>query len=224
MSAGEGAPAFARPGAIAGVASTLVFTATHQLVISNIWSSAPIMLVAGGVCGAVVAWSYSLLPSPSLRDWLGYNALYVAMLMLLGLSSLFVFEPVTTIAALIEADEPPTDLIRRALPMTAPYTVGVAVVVNALYRRSWPSFGAALVTSTVLVALLGLNVAIIGLVDISVGAAYLVAELLGLIALLDIVYAATFAGLERSRLAKPVGTQARGPAPCRVITPAARPD
>ena len=122
------------------------------------------------------------------------------MLMLLGLNSLIVFEPVTTVAAVIEADESPTALIRRALPLTAAYTVGSALVVSALYRRSWRYLGAALVTATVLAALLGLNVSIIGLVDIPLRSAYLVAELLGLIALLDVVYAATFAGLERSRL------------------------
>ena len=85
-------------GAIAGATSAITFTALHQLIISNIWFSLVPMLVAGAVCGACLAWSYGcLFAQPSASTWWWYNLAYVALLALLGLTSIALFEPITTI-------------------------------------------------------------------------------------------------------------------------------
>jgi hypothetical protein len=186
---------------VAGAVSAFVFAIIHDLFISDIWFSLIMMMVAGAVCGLCVAWSYGLLvESPSTGSWLRYNTLYVAMFGLLGVASVLVYEPVTTIWALVEANESPDELFRQAMPMTVVFTLITAALVSLLYRRSWLRAGAVLLTCTVLVLLLGLNVSAIGLVYIPRGSLYLVAELFGLILALNVMYVAVFIGLERKSL------------------------
>lgn len=193
---GRGHPA--RLGAIAGAASALAFAAIHHLLISDIWFSLIAMMVAGAACGLVVAWSYALLvEAPSMASWLRYNATYVALFLLLGGASVIAFEPETTIAALVEANEPPGELIAQALPMTALFTFAAAGLVTLLFGRNWRQFAPVLLTSAVLVLLLGLNVSVIGLVEVPRSSAYLVAELYGLIVALDAAYVGVFVVLER---------------------------
>jgi hypothetical protein len=192
---------FVRYGAIAGAASTFVFTVVHQALISNIWFSFPLMLVAGILCGMGIGWSYGhLVERPSVRSWLGYNLVYVLMLMLLGAASAVVFEPVVSMAALMQTNGPPDALIAQALPMTLVFTVASAIGISLLYGRSWRHLGAILLTTTALVLLLGLNISALGLVSIPRGSFYLVAEFLGLVVLLAMVYVVVFVALARSRL------------------------
>lgn len=199
-SAGKGR--YAVSGAVAGVTSTVVFTVIHDIFISDIWFSLIPMLAAGALCGLCVAWSYALLVrTPSTGSWLRYNLLYVAMFALLGALSVLAFEPVTTMAAVVTANGPPDALIGQAMPLTALFTVGTAVLVTLLYRAGWKRFGAVLLTCVVLVLLLGLNVSAIGLVDIPRGSLYLVAEMFGLIVALNAVYVVVFLALQRRRLA-----------------------
>jgi len=88
-------------GALAGAVATFVFTAVHYVFISNIWSMLLIMLVAGALCGACISFSYGLLAArPSLRSWVVYNLIYDGMLILLGVVSVLIFQPVTSMAAL----------------------------------------------------------------------------------------------------------------------------
>lgn len=195
---------YALTGAIGGLVSTIVFTIVHDIFISDIWLMLLPMSVAGAICGASIGWSFALLvDATNLGGWLKYNLLYVLMFFLLGVVSSLVFEPVTTIAALIAENGPPDDLIRQALPMTILFTLGMAIVVTLLYGRNWSRFGAILLTCTVLVLLLGLNVSTIGLVSIPRGSFYLVLEMFGLILLLDLVYVSVFAILIRNRLLHP---------------------
>lgn len=192
---------FPRSGVMAGGASVLAFTIIHHIFISNIWFSFPLMLVAGAMCGGCVGWSFGrLVKRPSLGHWLRYNLLYDTLFFLLGTASALMFEPVTPMAALVEANAPPDDLIRQALPLTAVFTLTAAVLVTLLYGRTLPKFGAALLTCTLLVLLLGLNVSTLGLVAIPRGSLYLVAEFFGLILLLNAVYTAVFIGLEWRKL------------------------
>lgn len=192
---------YVRSGAIAGAVSAFSFAIIHHIFISNIWYSLIMMMMAGAVCGLCIGWSYALLVEfPSTASWFRYNMLYVAMFVLLGAASVLVYEPVTTIAALIEANEPPDELIRKAIPMTAVFTLATAALVSLLYGRSWTRYGAILLTCTVLVLLLGLNVSVIGLVYIPRGSLYLVVELFGLILAINAVYVAVFIGLERKSL------------------------
>jgi hypothetical protein len=192
---------YVRSGAVAGAVSAFAFAIIHDVFISDIWFSLIMMMVAGAVCGLCIAWSYGLLVgAPSTGSWLGYNALYVAMFVLLGVASVLVYEPVTTIGALIAANEPPDELFRQAMPMTVVFTLATAILVSLLYGRGWRRTGAILLTCTVLVLLLGLNVSVIGLVAIPRGSLYLVVELFALILAINVVYVAVFIGLERKSL------------------------
>jgi hypothetical protein len=198
---GETGPAvFTRSGTVAGAVSTFVFTGVHHIFISNIWFSFPFMLVAGVLCGASIAWSYALLSLRfSVRGWLGYNLIYVLVLILLGATSALLFEPVVSMAALMQANGPPDALIAQALPMTFVFTLLAAVAITLLYGRSLKHFGVVLLTTTVLVLLLGLNISALGLVSIPRGSFYLVAEFLALVVLLAAVYAALFVVLVGQR-------------------------
>jgi hypothetical protein len=86
--------------------------------------------------------------------------------------------------------------------MTIGFTLGMAVLITLLYGRSLTKFAAVLLTCVVLVALLGLNVSAIGLVAIPAGSLIVIAELFGLIVVLNAVYAAAFVVLERRRLSR----------------------
>lgn len=194
-------PRFAPTGALAGAASAFAFVVLHDIIISDIWFSLVLMLVAGALCGLCIGWTYRLMfPAPSIGSWWRYNMTYVAMFVALGVASALAFEPRTTMAALTAADEPPHELIVTALPMTAGFTLVAAAVITKLFGRRRRHFGAVLLTCTVLVVLLGLNVSVIGLVDIPRGSQYLVAEMLGLVVFLNVVFAAGFTGLQWQRL------------------------
>lgn len=192
-----------RSGAIAGTLAALAFAVIHDIFISDIWFSLIMMMGAGAICGLCIGWSYALLTeTPSSGNWWRYNMLYVALLALLGLTSVLVFEPTTTMAALVETNAPPDKLIGQALPMTALFTLLSAVLISLLYRKSWRHFGVILLTCVMLILLLGLNVSVIGLVIIPRGSLYLILEFFGLILAINVVYAISFAVLERKRLLK----------------------
>lgn len=190
--------------------SALVFTGIHDVFISDIWFSVIPMMVAGAVCGGCLAWTYALLIAPpSFPSWLAYNIVCVSMFVLLGAASVAVFEPVTTVAVLIEANEPPGELIAQAMPLTAAFVFTMAGVLYVVFGRRWWHYAVLLLTCAVLTALLGLNVSVIGLVDIPRGSLHLVAELLGLIGVLNAVFVAVFVGFERATLGRERGS-ARG--------------
>ena len=136
------------------------------------------------------------------------------MFALLGVASLPVFEPTITMAALIEANEPPAALIGRALPMTVSFALATASLLSLLYGRSWPHFGTLLLCCSTLVLVLGLNFSVIGLVDIPLRSAYIVAELLALIAVLNLAYVADLSTLQHRQLS-PRPTPAAAPLPER---------
>jgi hypothetical protein len=192
---------FSISGAAAGAVSAFAFAIIHHLFISDIWFSLIIMMVAGALCGLCVGWTYGLLiESPSVGSWLRYNMLYVAMFVLLGIVSVLVFEPVTTIAALVAANEPPDELIGQAMPITIVFTLATAILLSWMYGRSWLHYGAILLTCTMLILFLGLNVSVIGLVYIPGGFLYLIGELFGLIFAINFFYVAAFIALERKSL------------------------
>ena len=137
-----------------------------------------------------------LFKTPSLNTWARYNLVYVGMFVLLGGVSEALFTPTTTMAAVISANEAPNELIMDGLPMTVIFTLAASVVITAMWGRQWSRFFAVLLTFTVLVVTLGLNVSIIGLVDIPGSSLYVVAELLGLILWLNVVYLVVFVALE----------------------------
>lgn len=161
-----------------------------------------VMFFAGGVCGLLVAWSYSLVVDRhSIGRWLGYNLLHVLALMSLGVASILIFEPSMSFAALMALEGPPDQLIAQALPMTLAFTLLSAVVISLFYRRSWKRFGAILLTSVILVLLVGQNLSVLGLISIPSGFLYLVAEFFGLIIFINLVFVLTFITLESRNFA-----------------------
>jgi hypothetical protein len=185
-------------GAAAGAGSALLFTALHHLVISDIWATLPLMLLAGALCGVCVAWSFSrLFPAPTPAAWIGYNVCYVGLLVLLGSASIVVFEPVTTVDALLAADEPPRELMRMAMPLTVAAILISTALIWWRWGRNLLDAVAILVTSSALLVLVGSNVSVLGLVHLPVGTAYLVAEFFALVLALNAGYVGTFLALER---------------------------
>lgn len=192
---------FIGAGTFAGIFAVLLFTAVHQVLISAIWFALPAMLGAGAACGASLAWSYlQVVSAPSAPTWLRYITLFLAMFVLLGIVSVVTFEPQTTIAALLKTNEPPRQLIGRALPMTGLFAVATVVALTLLYR---PHVGGALsllVTTTLLLLVLGLNISILGLVEVPRAQLGVLAETFALLGTLVFVYGATVFVLQRARL------------------------
>ncbi len=194
---------FLRSGIVAGAASAIGFAAVHDLFISDIWDMLTVMTVAGALCGLSMAWSYRrIFETPSVGSWLRYNLIYLAMFGLLGAVSLLVFEPVTTVAAINAEGGPVDDLIVQALPMTVAFAFITAGLISLPFKRTWSHYRVNLLTVTVLVVFLGLNVSVVGLVEFGAGEAYLVAELFGLILAINIVFVGAFTALEWKNLTR----------------------
>ena len=188
---------FVITGILAGAISAYCFALIHGFFISNIMFSLPVLLVAGAICGLCLGWTYGLLfEAPSIHTWLQYNALYVGMFILIGCVSVLVYEPVTTLAAVMASNSPPDYLFKMALPVTIVSTILMAAIIGRLYARSLAHYAAVLLTCAVLVILLGLNVSVIGLISIPHSSVYLIGELAGLILALNLVFAIVFVGLE----------------------------
>ena len=206
-----------RSGLLAGAIAAIVFTAIHHIFISDIWYALIPMIVAGALCGLCIAWTYGLLVLvPSLGSWFRYNLTYVALFGVLAIASLIAFEPVATIPELMVMRGPPKELIGQAMPVTVGFVVGAAALIGLLFGRRWWHLGPILVTVAVLVLFLGLNVSVIGLVELGAGDLYLIGELFGLIVVLGGTFTTTFVVLERSNLRRP-----RGPSPLEGLAPQA---
>lgn len=189
-----------RSGAVAGAISAAVFALVHDLMISDIWSSIWMLMAAGAICGAGLGWTYGLLfEAPSVGSWIRYNLIYLILFVVLAVVSLLVFEPITTAAEVLASDEPPNDLFAEALPVSAAFTLAAAALIGWRYGRAWTDYLAVLLTCAVLVLLLGLNVAIIGLVEVPSSAVHLIVEMFFLIVALNAVFAGAYVALERNR-------------------------
>lgn len=196
-------------GALAGAASALVFTFVHQLTISNIWAMLGPMVVAGALCGLCIAWTYGrFFGSYTIGTWVGYNAIYLAMFAALAAVSVVVFEPVTTMAALINRGGPVDDLIGQALPFTGGFTLVTAGGLGVMLARTPSDYLRFLLTVTTLMLFLGLNVSVLGLVDFGGSSLAPVVAFFALIVLLDAVFVVCFAVLRRAnRLARNPASQ-----------------
>lgn len=181
-------------GTVAGAISALVFAGVHAFMISDIWFMLIPMLIAGGLCGLGLGWSFALLvDSPTVGGWLRYNLLYLLLLFGLGPLSLLLFEPIITLPDLVASPNGlPDDLVREVLPLTSVYTLSMVVCILALYGRRWSRATIVLPTCALLMTLLGLNIAPLGLVHLTTGWVRMLLELLALILTLDLVYAALF--------------------------------
>jgi hypothetical protein len=209
-------------GGAAGAATTVAFAALHHLLISNIWFSLLPMIAAGVACGMCLAWSYALLfERASVAGWFAYNGMYVGLFVMLGAASMAVYEPVYSMDALVAGNEPPRELMWRAMPLTVVFTLAAAAGISLAWGRSVRQAAAVLLTCTVLIVLLGLNVSVLGLVHMSQAIAAVLAEFFGLIAAIMMGNATAFSVLERNGLFSNVDAAAvRGDAPAgRVHSP-----
>jgi hypothetical protein len=197
-------------GALSGAISALAFAGLHALMISDIWFMLIPMLIAGGLCGLGLAWSFALLvDSPTSGSWLRYNLLYLLLLFGLAPLSLLLFEPIITIPALVASPNGlPDELVREVLPLTIAYTALMVACVLGLYGRRWSRAPVVLPTCALLMLLLGLNIAPLGLVHLTAGWVGMLVELLALILSLNLVYVALYRLLARRWFARAATTSA----------------
>ncbi|NNL47728.1 MAG: hypothetical protein HKO76_05130 [Acidimicrobiia bacterium] len=99
-------------------------------------------------------------------------------------------------AVLIAANEPPSDLIAQALPLTVVFIVGVAALPSLLWGRGAKALASNTATALLLVLLLGLNVSVLGLVDMSGGSVSVVVEFLALLVVIMVGFGLAFQLLE----------------------------
>lgn len=172
-------------GAVAGILTTLAFVFIHEVFIMDIWFTIAPMLISGALCGLALAWSYrAAVGRRSVRRWFGWNGGFVVLLGALGVSSYLIFEPSYSMAELLVADDPLGDVLPPAVPL-----LGVAVVVGtlamwALSGRKRAGLAPILITQVLIVLLVGHNLAILGMVDMSGAAPRMVGEFALLIAFL----------------------------------------
>ena len=188
-------------GAIAGFVSTFIFTVIHQVLITNICFSFLMMAAAGIICGVSIAFSYGkIIKTPSFKNWLGYNFVFILMFILIALCSVIIFEPVTTVAEVMQTKTRPDELIKKALPLSEIFTVSFSIIMGVLFGKKIIDYILILLTNSVLMIFLGLNVSIIGLIKIPSDFFYLLFELFALIVTIFVVYAGVFIILERKSL------------------------
>lgn len=188
-------------GAVAGVASAVAFAGIHYVLISDIWDMMGVMALAGALSGLCLAWTYRRLTAPvSVGSWMRYNLTYVALFAVVPALSMAVFDPVMTFAEASAAEGPLDDLVVEALPMTIVAVLVIAAAVSLAFGSLRHDFGPILTTVVVMMAFLGLNLTIIGLVGWSSAMYRVVAEFIGLILAMGLVFAFTYLGLEWTRL------------------------
>ena len=155
------------------------------------------MIVAGVLCGWCIGWTYGrLFHRHSIGSWVAYNAVYLAMLAALAVASVLLFEPITTMAAISAEGGPVDDLIVKSLPLTVVFSLVTTGILGAAFAQRSGDYLRLLLTVSVLMLFLGLNVSVLGLVGFSGGSILPVVAFFGLIVLLDAVFVAAAIGLE----------------------------
>jgi hypothetical protein len=191
---------FLLSGIVAGASASVLFTGLHHAAISDIWFAIVPMVLAGAICGLCLAWTYQrLFPMPTAGSWVGFNGAFMALYVVLGAVSLLVYEPVAAAAALLAANEPPSELIRAAMPLS----VGIALVGAATmwwrWGRSTMDAVALLITHALLMGLLGLNMSVVGLVQWTGEAVAALAGFVGLLVALAAGFTGVLYVIERAR-------------------------
>ena len=187
-------------GALSGGLTVLIFVMIHHLWISDIWFNLGPMVLAGAVCGLVIVWSYTKAVSEhSPRRWFVYNGFQIGLLVALGMVSFVVLDPKFTMAEAMVMDDALAELIPPALPlMILAILVGTFLLWIA-YGRKRGALAPILVTQVLLVFLVGHNLAILGLVELSGDLLAVFAEFIGLTAFLGVGFAAGLMLLTRVR-------------------------
>lgn len=172
-------------GAVSGALTTLAFVLLHDVWISDIWFNVGPMLLAGALCGLVIVWGYTrAVQNHSTVRWLVYNGWLVGLLIALGAASFVVLEPRFTMAEAMAMENALAELIPPALPLMIVATLVGTLLLWIGYGRRRPALAPILATQTLLVFLVGHNLAILGLVELSDGVATAFVEFIGLTAFL----------------------------------------
>lgn len=188
-------------GALSGGLTMVGFAVIHGIWISDIWFNIGPMVISGALCGLVIVWSYNhVVPGHSPGRWFAYNGINVVLLVALGAVSIGVLDPRFTMAETMVMDDALAELIPPALPlMLAAILVGTSLL-WALYDRQRRAIVPILVTQTLLVFLVGHNLAILGLVELSVDIVAAFAEFVGLTVFLGFAFAAILIPLTKVRI------------------------
>lgn len=176
-------------GALAGVLATVLFIVVHQFLISNIWAMLLPMAFSGAACGIAITWSYGRVSDIWITEsWFGLSSAFLGSLFALGIVSLIVFAPEWTFAELNVDDPPLGDLFSRATPLMVAFTIAAGGLIWWILGARKTTLIPILATETLLVLLLGHNVAIIGLVDLTADGWSLVWLMFALVAFLGVSY------------------------------------
>lgn len=178
-------------GALSGGLTVVGFVVIHDIWITDIWSNFGPMVFSGALCGLVIVWSYNEAVSDhSPRRWFAYNGLNVGVLAALGALSLVVLEPQFTMAETQLMDDTMGELMPPALPLMIAVILLGTWLLWALYGRRRSSVVPILLTQTLLVFLLGHQLAFLGLVEMPGDIVTVFAEFIGLSAFLGFAFAA----------------------------------
>jgi hypothetical protein len=177
-------------GAVAGGLTVFVFSVAHAVWISDIWFNIVPMVMSGALCGLSIAWSFHAgVDRPSPRLWLAYNGVCAALLLALGGVSILVFEPRFTMVEILSVDDPLRLLMPPALPLMVAGTLVGALALWALFGLRNRALGPILVSQSLLMFLVGHNLAILGLVEVPADQLYRVGTFVGLTGFLAFVFA-----------------------------------
>lgn len=184
-------------GAIAGALAATAFALSHALMISNIWFMLAPMLLAGALCGAALAHSYAQLDqSTSILSWVRYNLLYTLLLFLVMPVSVMIYEPAMTLSSLLTSQGGmPTELTVRLLPLVISFTIVISLAVLVMYRATWGQFWSVLLSSSLLMMLLGSNLSAMGLITLTSGWQYIFLETTLLILTTNGIFVISYLGL-----------------------------
>ena len=177
--------AILRAGSLAGILSALIFAIAHNLFIENIWY-AIFFLVSGGMIGGItLAFNYFYMTEiPTAQNWAMYNFIFVTKYILLGVVSILVFEPVTTIPEILEINRRSGDMYTTALPLTVAFTLIFSFLMSLMFATKIKQFLLIIITNIIMMVALGINVSILGLVYTNKTSFELIMEVTGLIVLI----------------------------------------
>ena len=200
-------PPSAALGALVGAVTVLGFAVIHDIFIVDIWDSIRRMVIAGALCGLCLTWSYNkAVGHHSTGRWWAYIGSCAAVLVALGGVSFVVLDPRFTMAELIAADDALARLIPPVLPLMIVASLVGTLVVWVGFGRRWRAIIPILVTQVLLVFLVGHNLAILGVVEMSSDLLTVAWEFVGLTLFLAATFAAGVAlvGWVRARAASPI--------------------
>ncbi|MHA2503534.1 MAG: hypothetical protein ACXAE3_11770 [Candidatus Kariarchaeaceae archaeon] len=170
-------------GIITGLLACIVFNIFHQITISNIWNMSAFMLPVSALAGFTLLSSYGVLYGDFVTFTFSIYIVYHTLsLTALSLVSVIVFTPRYNSATVINdtGGAPPPQMIRDAFPLTIAWMLVSTIVIVLLVNPTLVGFLSTLAASATLFLTLGLNLSILGLVELEPQHRYLVHKFLAM--------------------------------------------